>query len=60
MTKGGIEISYKGRGAGPVVTFSYGWPLGAKEIFYDPGAPQGLTATLQEQASADLLAFQRG
>ncbi len=60
MTKDGTEIYDKGWGAGPVVTFSYGWPLGAKEIFYDPGAPQGLTATLQDQVNADLLAFQRG
>jgi non-heme chloroperoxidase len=29
---------------------------GAKEIYY-PGAPHGLTATLQEQVNADLLAF---
>jgi non-heme chloroperoxidase len=31
---------------------------GAKEIYY-PGAPHGLTATLQEQVNADLLAFLR-
>jgi non-heme chloroperoxidase len=31
---------------------------GAKEIFY-PGAPHGLTATLQDQVNADLLAFLR-
>jgi len=29
---------------------------GAKEIYY-PGAPHGLTATLQDQVNADLLAF---
>jgi non-heme chloroperoxidase len=29
---------------------------GAKEIYY-PGGPHGLTATLQDQANADLLAF---
>ena len=29
---------------------------GAKEMYY-PGAPHGLTATLQEQVNADLLAF---
>ena len=29
---------------------------GAKEIYY-PGAPHGLTATLQEQVNAELLAF---
>jgi non-heme chloroperoxidase len=29
---------------------------GAKEIYY-PGAPHGLTATLQEKVNADLLAF---
>ncbi len=32
---------------------------GAKEIYY-PGAPHGLTATLQDQVNADLLAFLRG
>jgi non-heme chloroperoxidase len=31
---------------------------GAKEIYY-PGAPHGLTATLQDQVNADLLAFMR-
>jgi len=31
---------------------------GAKEIYY-PGAPHGLTATLQDQLNADLLAFLR-
>jgi non-heme chloroperoxidase len=31
---------------------------GAEEIYY-PGAPHGLTATLQEQVNADLLAFLR-
>ncbi|HEX6393083.1 MAG TPA: alpha/beta hydrolase [Acidimicrobiales bacterium] len=31
---------------------------GAKEIYY-PGAPHGLTATLQDQVNADLLAFIR-
>jgi non-heme chloroperoxidase len=31
---------------------------GAKEIYY-PGAPHGLTATLQDQINADLLAFLR-
>jgi non-heme chloroperoxidase len=31
---------------------------GAKEIYY-PGAPHGLTATLQDQVNADLLAFFR-
>jgi non-heme chloroperoxidase len=31
---------------------------GAKEIYY-PGAPHGLTATLQDQVNADLLAFLR-
>jgi len=31
---------------------------GAKEIYY-PGAPHGLTATLQDQINADLLAFIR-
>ncbi|RST48892.1 alpha/beta fold hydrolase [Variovorax sp. MHTC-1] len=31
---------------------------GAREIYY-PGAPHGLTATLQEQVNADLLAFLR-
>jgi non-heme chloroperoxidase len=31
---------------------------GAQEIYY-PGAPHGLTATLQEQVNADLLAFLR-
>jgi non-heme chloroperoxidase len=31
---------------------------GAKEIYY-PGAPHGLTATLQEQVNEDLLAFLR-
>jgi non-heme chloroperoxidase len=31
---------------------------GAKEIYY-PGAPHGLTATLQNQVNADLLAFLR-
>jgi non-heme chloroperoxidase len=30
----------------------------AKEIYY-PGAPHGLTATLQDQVNADLLAFLR-
>jgi non-heme chloroperoxidase len=29
---------------------------GAKEIYY-PGAPHGLTATLQDQVNADLLGF---
>jgi non-heme chloroperoxidase len=29
---------------------------GAKEIYY-PGAPHGLTATLQDQVNADLLSF---
>jgi len=29
---------------------------GAKEIYY-PGAPHGLTATLQDQVNDDLLAF---
>jgi len=29
---------------------------GAKEIYY-PGAPHGLTATLQDQVNADLIAF---
>src|SRR5207248_10796460 len=29
---------------------------GAKEIYY-PGAPHGLTATLQDRVNADLLAF---
>ena len=29
---------------------------GAKEIYY-PGAPHGLTATLQDQLNADLLGF---
>jgi hypothetical protein len=29
---------------------------GAKEIYY-PGAPHGMTATLQDQVNADLLAF---
>jgi non-heme chloroperoxidase len=32
---------------------------GAKEIYY-PGAPHGLTVTLQDQVNADLLAFLRG
>jgi non-heme chloroperoxidase len=32
---------------------------GAQEIYY-PGAPHGLTATLQDQFNADLLAFLRG
>jgi len=32
---------------------------GAKEIYY-PGAPHGLTATLQDQVNADLLAFLKG
>jgi non-heme chloroperoxidase len=32
---------------------------GVKEIYY-PGAPHGLTATLQDQVNADLLAFLRG
>jgi non-heme chloroperoxidase len=32
---------------------------GAKEIYY-PGAPHGLTATLQDQVNEDLLAFIRG
>jgi non-heme chloroperoxidase len=31
---------------------------GAKEKYY-PGAPHGLTATLQDQVNADLLAFLR-
>jgi non-heme chloroperoxidase len=31
---------------------------GAQEIYY-PGAPHGLTATLQDQVNADLLAFIR-
>jgi non-heme chloroperoxidase len=31
---------------------------GAKEIYY-PGAPHGLTATLQDQVNADLLVFLR-
>jgi len=31
---------------------------GAKEIYY-PGAPHGLTATLQDKVNADLLAFLR-
>jgi non-heme chloroperoxidase len=31
---------------------------GAKEIYY-PGAPHGLTATLQDRVNADLLAFLR-
>lgn len=31
---------------------------GAKEIYY-PGAPHGLTATLQDRVNADLLAFFR-
>jgi non-heme chloroperoxidase len=31
---------------------------GAKEVYY-PGAPHGLTATLQDQVNADLLAFLR-
>jgi non-heme chloroperoxidase len=31
---------------------------GSKEIYY-PGAPHGLTATLQDQVNADLLAFLR-
>ena len=31
---------------------------GAKEIYY-PGAPHGITATLQDQVNADLLAFLR-
>ena len=31
---------------------------GAQEIYY-PGAPHGLTATLQDQFNADLLAFLR-
>ena len=26
-TKDGTEIYYKGWGAGPVITFSHGWPL---------------------------------
>jgi non-heme chloroperoxidase len=29
---------------------------GAKEIYY-PGAPHGLTATIQDQVNRDLLAF---
>ena len=40
--------------------FSHGWPPGAKQISYDPGAPQGLTATRKDQVNADLLAFHRG
>jgi non-heme chloroperoxidase len=32
--------------------------MGAEEIYY-PGAPHGLTATLQDQVNADLLAFLR-
>ncbi|WP_353506103.1 alpha/beta hydrolase [Variovorax sp. J22P240] len=32
---------------------------GAKEIYY-PGAPHGLTATMQDRVNADLLAFLRG
>ena len=32
---------------------------GAREIYY-PGAPHGLTATMQDQVNADLLAFLRG
>jgi non-heme chloroperoxidase len=32
---------------------------GAKEIYY-PGAPHGLTATLQDRINADLLSFLRG
>ncbi|WP_337149442.1 alpha/beta fold hydrolase [Mesorhizobium sp. Cs1299R1N3] len=32
---------------------------GAKDIYY-PGAPHGITATLQDQVNADLLAFIRG
>lgn len=32
---------------------------GAREIYY-PGAPHGLTATLQERVNADLVAFLRG
>jgi non-heme chloroperoxidase len=32
---------------------------GAKEIYY-PGAPHGLTATMQDKVNADLLAFLRG
>lgn len=32
---------------------------GAKEIYY-PGAPHGITATLQDQINAELLAFIRG
>jgi non-heme chloroperoxidase len=32
---------------------------GAKEIYY-PGAPHGLTATLQDQVNKDLLAFLKG
>ena len=32
---------------------------GVKEIYY-PGAPHGLTATLQDRVNADLLAFLRG
>lgn len=31
---------------------------GAKEIYY-PGAPHGITATLEDQVNADLLAFLR-
>ena len=31
---------------------------GSKEIYY-PGAPHGLTATLQDQVNADLLSFQK-
>ncbi len=31
---------------------------GAREIYY-PGAPNGLTATMQDKVNADLLAFLR-
>jgi hypothetical protein len=42
-TKDGTEIYYKDWGKGPVVTFSH--------------APHGLSATHQDQVTADLLAF---
>ena len=44
-------VSFKGKSARLI--------KGAKEIYY-PAAPCGLTATLQDQVNADLLAFLRG
>jgi hypothetical protein len=67
MAKDGTDIYYKDWGAGPVVFFSYGWPLSADmwdgqmlfltEHGFRTVAHDRITATHQEHVNSELLRF---